>query len=284
MSEIRDVVPFDAIILAGGRGSRLGGVSKADLVVSSERLLDRVLRAAAGARCTVVVGDVDVPPGVVRTVEDPPGTGPAAGLVAGLDAITNPSPWTLVLACDLPGAPAAVARLLAASAGGASDGRALVDATGRTQHLLALYRTSSLRAAADAYGDPADRSVKGLIAGLVLDPVDAGDADVSDIDTWDDHARWEARSASPRRDEDRSAWRPFIERACAAVGVDPALVDEDAILRLAKSTSQAGAKPMAPVATFILGLAVGSHPVDEAATIRVIDQAVTTAPNTAQES
>lgn len=275
---------YDAIILAGGQGLRLGGVSKADVVVSGERLLDRVLRATAGAACIVVVGDVDVPAGVLLTREDPPGTGPAAGLVAGLDAIADPSPWTLVLACDLPDAPAAVLLLLADEADPASDGRALVDATGRTQHLLALYRTSALRAAADAYGDPANRSVKGLIARLVLDPVEAGDADVSDIDTWDDHARWESRSAPAKRDEDRSAWRPFIERACAAVGVDPALVDEDAILRLAKTTSQQGAKPMAPVATFILGLAMGSHPGEDAATIRLIDQAVATAPTPPQES
>jgi len=93
---------FDAIILAGGRGSRMGGISKADLVVGGERLLDGVLRAASSAARIVVVGDTPVPPGVLVTREDPPGTGPAAGLVAGLAAITDPSPWTLVLACDLP--------------------------------------------------------------------------------------------------------------------------------------------------------------------------------------
>ena len=36
---------FDAIVLAGGQGSRMGHVSKADLDVSGERLLDIVLRA-----------------------------------------------------------------------------------------------------------------------------------------------------------------------------------------------------------------------------------------------
>ncbi|HSN43882.1 MAG TPA: NTP transferase domain-containing protein, partial [Propionibacteriaceae bacterium] len=43
---------FDAIILAGGQGLRLGGVSKADVIVSGERLLGRVLRSTAGAACT----------------------------------------------------------------------------------------------------------------------------------------------------------------------------------------------------------------------------------------
>ena len=33
--------PFDAVILAGGTGSRLGGASKADLELDGQRLLDR---------------------------------------------------------------------------------------------------------------------------------------------------------------------------------------------------------------------------------------------------
>ena len=98
---------FDAIILAGGRGSRLGGVSKADLVVGGRRLLDVVFEAVRRARTTVVVGPVAVPDGVLVTVEDPPGTGPAAGIVAGLEAVERPAEWTVVLACDLPGVQAA---------------------------------------------------------------------------------------------------------------------------------------------------------------------------------
>lgn len=56
--------------------------------------------------------------------------------------------------------------------------------------------------------------------------------------------------------EDRSEWRPFIERASAAVGVDPALVDADVILELTASIAHFGVRPMAPVGAFILGLAV----------------------------
>ena len=82
---------FDAIILAGGRGSRLGGVSKADLTVGGRRLLDVVLEAVRRARTTVVVGPVAAPDGVLVTLEDPPGTGPAAGIVAGLEAVAQPA-------------------------------------------------------------------------------------------------------------------------------------------------------------------------------------------------
>ncbi|MGO4494169.1 molybdenum cofactor guanylyltransferase, partial [Arthrobacter sp. 2YAF22_2] len=47
---------YDAVILAGGRSSRLGGVPKAQLRVDGATLLERSLQAASGARRTVVVG------------------------------------------------------------------------------------------------------------------------------------------------------------------------------------------------------------------------------------
>ena len=59
MSEIS----FDAIVLAGGQGSRLGGVDKAELKVGGVRLLDRALTACRGASTTVVVGPVEAPEG-----------------------------------------------------------------------------------------------------------------------------------------------------------------------------------------------------------------------------
>ncbi|MGH3399963.1 MAG: NTP transferase domain-containing protein, partial [Streptosporangiaceae bacterium] len=49
---------FDAIILAGGRGTRLGGADKPGLVVGTESMAAAVARAAvaAGARRVVLVG------------------------------------------------------------------------------------------------------------------------------------------------------------------------------------------------------------------------------------
>jgi CTP:molybdopterin cytidylyltransferase MocA len=70
---------YDAVILAGGRGSRLGA-SKPDLRVGGLRLLDIALAAASGAGRIVVVGDVDVPTGVLRTREEPAFGGPVAAL------------------------------------------------------------------------------------------------------------------------------------------------------------------------------------------------------------
>ena len=137
---------FDAIILAGGRGSRLGGVSKADLTVGGRRLLDVVLEAVRYARTTVVVGQVAAPDGVLVTLEDPPGTGPAAGIVAGLESVERSAEWTVVLACDLPGVQAAVPRLLAATTRGNDlDGYCLASAEGNPQWLLGIHRPQPRR-------------------------------------------------------------------------------------------------------------------------------------------
>lgn len=279
---------FDAVILAGGGGVRLGGVSKADLTLAGERLLDRVLRAASGAAATVVVGAVDVPAGVTLTREDPPGTGPAAGLLAGLDAVASPSPWTLVLACDLPDAPAAVARLHEALAAVPADaeGLCLRDPDGELQHLAAFFDTAALRRAFSAYGDPANRSVRGVLADLRLLPVDPGDASAEDLDTPEQLARWVAshpRAPQPDEADDRAAWRAFVEDACARLGLDAAAIDEHAVLRMARRVSHTGSRPMAPVSAFVLGLAIGAHPDADPEAFRVaLEAAIETAPRPAE--
>ena len=120
---------LDAIILAGGRSSRLGGSPKAELVIGSRRLVDIAVDAAAAAdaRRTVVVGPDDlVAAPLITTREQPPFGGPVAGLAAGLAALdrldadagasdrddsadaatahaqTGADRWVLVLTCDLP--------------------------------------------------------------------------------------------------------------------------------------------------------------------------------------
>ncbi len=184
------VVDYDAVILAGGGGERLGGTSKADLVVGGRRLLDIVLDAVPEARTRVVVGDVDVPYGVLQTLEEPPGGGPAAGVLAGLDAITEPSTWTTLLACDLPGAIPAVAEILAAvDPDQPADGWCATHSDGHLQWLLGVFRTASLRRAFETYVTAHGVSMRRLLSDLTLVAVESG-ADVSDLDTPEDLARW----------------------------------------------------------------------------------------------
>jgi len=196
------VVAHDALILAGGAARRLGGALKPQVTVRGRRLLDHVLDATEGARQVVVVAPdtVPVPDGVTRTLEDPPFGGPVAGIAAGLAALTEPAaPWVLLLACDLPGAAAAVPRLLSAAeepdrhpadpSGGAIDAVVLRDEHGREQWLLGIYSAAALRervaALADA-GGLRDTSVRQLVRPLWRASLQAAAGEAADVDTWAD--------------------------------------------------------------------------------------------------
>ncbi|WP_435820690.1 molybdenum cofactor guanylyltransferase [Kitasatospora cineracea] len=183
---------YDAVVVAGGAGRRLGGADKPALTVGGRTLLDRVLAACADARRTLVVGPERPTEraGVRWLREDPPGGGPLAAVAAALPAVT--APRVLLLAADLPFLDAAtVRRLLAALDGDGGDrwdAALLVDADGRDQPLAAAYRTAPLRAARTSLGDPAGRPLRGLLAPLRLTrlPDPAGAA--FDCDTWDELA------------------------------------------------------------------------------------------------
>ena len=198
---------FDAIILAGGRSSRLGGVPKSGLIYDGATLLERSLRAAGAARRTVVVGPDPggVPGGVLTCREEPPFAGPAAAIAAGLAALAADhasrhaaaAPYTLVLACDMPrseGAVRALAEALAASAAGTpemggADGVMAVSADGRKQPLAGFYGTAVLqRSVADAASRDRleNASVFALLARLDVREVRVPPGSTDDVDTWDD--------------------------------------------------------------------------------------------------
>lgn len=192
---------FDALVLEGGRSSRLGEVPKSALVFHGHTLLARTVAAARAARTIAVVGPnppAPLPPRVILAREEPPFAGPAAAVAAGLAALAchagAPAPYTLVLACDMPGAPEVVLHLLGALRPGdpASDGLIAIDADGMRQPLAAIYATTALTASASAHA--ADHSLEGLsmrrlITALTLTPVRVSRGETDDVDTWDDARR-----------------------------------------------------------------------------------------------
>ena len=136
--------PCAAVVLAGGRGARLGGQAKPQLVVGDRTILDAVLAAVGEAEQRVVVGPPQpVPDGVVLVREQPPGGGPVAALRAGLEQVS--AEVVAVLAGDLPFVTPQLLRELRSRLTG--DGILVVDDTGRDQLLLGVWRTAALRAA-----------------------------------------------------------------------------------------------------------------------------------------
>ncbi|GAA1853344.1 molybdenum cofactor guanylyltransferase [Microbacterium koreense] len=187
-----------AVLLAGGRASRMDGVAKPLLDVGGRSLLVRAVDAAAscGADPITVVGpelDAHLPVTWVR--EDPPFGGPAAAIVAAVNALADDAEapeWMLVLACDLPTVDAAVRVLvngIALQPTGV-DGLCLTDDTSRPQWLIGIYRTAALRRG--VAGIPAqgrDAPVRALLDDLAIATITTADSLTRDVDTWDDLSR-----------------------------------------------------------------------------------------------
>jgi molybdopterin-guanine dinucleotide biosynthesis protein A len=161
---------FDVVILAGGRGERLGGADKPGLVVGSGSMAATVTEAAvaAGARRVILVGpgrpdvtsSLTVTPRLTVTREDPPGAGPVPALRAGLAEVR--APWAAVLAADLPFLRGDDLRALL-SAAVASGGAAVADASGAVQWLAGCWPAEPLREALAAYQGG---SLRGLLGPL----------------------------------------------------------------------------------------------------------------------
>ena len=199
-----------AIVVGGGGGQRLGGVSKPDLVLGGVRLIDRVcaaLTGACGAGCVAVVPPaVRVPDGVARTLEDPPGGGPLAGIDAGLSALNlGEGGLAVVVSVDAPGVGEFVPLLLAEPLGEAADGRIVRGGEPEPfdQYLMGVYRVASLRRAIDE-AVAALGSVRGVLRSLALERVEVDALACRDVDTPEDLAWWEARltRALPRENAD----------------------------------------------------------------------------------
>jgi molybdopterin-guanine dinucleotide biosynthesis protein A len=98
----RSVAPIAAFILAGGESSRMGS-NKALLELGGVPLIVRMARLVESAAAKpTVVGSPETYAGLrLRGIRDDwPGAGPLGGIATALRA--SESPWSLIVACDLP--------------------------------------------------------------------------------------------------------------------------------------------------------------------------------------
>lgn len=207
-----DMLDFDAVILAGGQGRRLGVESKPLCAVGGKTLLDRAVSSVAGAASITVAGPelpVLATSDLVFVQENPPFGGPVAGLKAVAAAGQLSAEWTLVLACDVPGARAGVVDLVSKAAdvevsstnltddrprmsqphdGLDVGGFCLVDEAGFVQWLFGLYKTTHLvERLSRAHSDQSMRSV---VADLELRTIPATNQVTGDVDTPADLKAW----------------------------------------------------------------------------------------------
>lgn len=286
-----------AVILAGGMSRRLGGVPKAGLMLDGQTLLARTVDAAAqlddagpsgsAARPATadgggdskariaVVGPVEqlaewlatahTGHDVVAVQEDPPFSGPASGIAAGLAALAADGGHVLVLACDMPGA-AAVVRHLAAELAGSAPGSGIMAVDGgRKQPLAAIYPVAGLLAAVEearAAHRLENASVFSVVANVNMKDCAVPTGLTADIDTWAD-ARAQGIAAAPagaegqqleNQDEILQAWTQKLLDAFEIGDID---VDVHAVLNAAGVAAHSIVRPAAPLTTFIAGLAAG---------------------------
>ena len=257
-------IGWTALVLTGGRGSRLGNDDKAAITIGGTSALDHLLSALPG-RVPVVVAGPKCPtrrPVTFRR-ERPINGGPVAGNAAGLEAVSTPV--VALLGVDMPRAGGLVMRLVAEFA--SCDAAALVpvDASGSRQPLCAVVRTEVVRAALRRLGNPRGRSMRDLMALIDVRerPLDEAETRwVDDIDTPQDLLKMRSILYE---DGARTMMTTWINAVCADLDL-PADVNVDVVLDVARVTAHSVERPAAPVTAFLLGLAVaGGMDVGEAA-------------------
>ena len=162
----------------------MGEIPKAKVELAGRSFADRATDALVGAERIVFVGPSDeAPAGSMAVQEEPPGSGPVAGIAAGIDKLSNEV--IVVLAVDYPLIGASLVESLASDLRG--DGRILVDPEGRDQPLAGAYRKKGLETALARLQNVVDVAVSELVIGLKLERVQGGAAAV-DCDTPEDLA------------------------------------------------------------------------------------------------
>lgn len=201
-----------AVVVAGGASRRLNHVPKASLSDGKNTLLGCALDAVAAASPRVVVGpeSLPLPSGVLRTREDPPFSGPAAAIHAGLECIAAdcersqvPLPdWCLILGVDTPRIAPAVQQLIAVARGAEQTATATPSPTdseapndseasagfwgvaeGIYQPLVGIYRFEAIRSVFST--GTTDASVRSFLRRLNPATVEMSAADTADVDTWE---------------------------------------------------------------------------------------------------
>ncbi|MEP6623527.1 MAG: NTP transferase domain-containing protein [Acidimicrobiia bacterium] len=150
------------VLLTGGTSRRLGA-DKATLILDGETLSAR----AAGLLATRCGSAIEVGPGhttlpAVREV--PPGAGPLAALVAGVQALGGIAAVesVILLACDLPGVAPALDALVDAPPAALTIA---VDHEGRRQYVCARYGPAALERAVTLL-TTGERSLHALVTSL----------------------------------------------------------------------------------------------------------------------
>ncbi len=194
-----------AVILAGGKGERLGGAVKATVTVGGVPLIQRVLdRVAACSPIVVAHGPHDIaalalPADVIPVADLPSGyAGPLAGFAAAVAALPEEVELLVCAAVDAPFLPVDYVERLVAGLGEAPA--AIASYEGQPYPTNSIWRLALVRdLPSQVVAGTAPRSLKSLAAAVgwlsVEWPRDPSGDPFANVNTPADLARAEARAA-----------------------------------------------------------------------------------------
>lgn len=204
MGEDRELAGI--VILAGGRGERLGGALKSDILVGGRRSLEwQFALIPEGIPVVVVAPDEVVLPsrpsvqrgrGAFAVMEDPPRSGPAAGFRAGVEALRERrgvySGLVGLVPVDAPFAPLCMPLLVEELAASAESDAVIAVAEGERQNVVGVFDCEKVLAIPAA--DLMNTSMKRLLKRMRMLEREVPVRWVRDIDTHADLERaqqWE---------------------------------------------------------------------------------------------
>lgn len=197
MSNTFDVHTVHAVVLTGGRSSRMGGRHKPGIPVGGRTVIDRTLATlrsvAPHAKVVIAGSDEGLSSSFRRDItvvrEDPPFSGPVAGVAAAVDAFATSEGVTLLLGGDLPFLSSATLTRLLETVTKSAPVVSCVDEAARLQYLCSGWCTAVLREQVNAVTDPNGVPLRALFSGLVPTLIDCDPGELRDIDTPEDLAR-----------------------------------------------------------------------------------------------
>ena len=185
-----DALPaVTAIVLCGGRATRLGGIEKPLADLGGKSLLAHVIARLEPQVDSIVLS---VGRGAAHyaefgypiVVDDEPGQGPLAGIVSALAVVDTP--WTLTTPADTPFLPANLVHALARSC--REHGAAVVRAGGYRQNLAMLLDERHAASLAEYYRVVGGRAVHRWLVATGVEEVAFPEDGFLNINTPDDLA------------------------------------------------------------------------------------------------
>src|SRR5690625_173283 len=289
MFNMIDQQPVHAVILTGGRSSRMGGRHKPGILVGGRSVIDRTITslwdAAPGAEVLIAGTNDGLSPELHSRVtvvrEDPPFAGPVAGVAAAVDELAGTRGVVLLLGGDLPFLSARTMTKLIETAGRGAAVVSCVDETGHLQYLCSAWRADVLRTQVADIGEPAGVPLRALFSGLEPELIDCDPNELRDIDTPEDLAR--AVTTSDGRPVPEMLLRA-LERVGTQTRRDAALVlspqETVEILEFARAVKHVPSVANPVVAAFIAGQLAGSQ--DDASVEQVLGSVLDVVRNTGQ--